>query len=167
MNPDKEDNIGVGNPLQSSDVKVFYAGLAKDGKKTRVTKRAAPMSPQMLSMIFKKSEFSETTVKWFKALTSMSFYACARISEILNLSALNFTFDLSRPSINGDKVIRWHEYKLTGRKAESGGKRLYNLHYACEGDCLCAKSNLDEWKQHAVQLRQSFVSSFKNVEKQN
>lgn len=80
------DGVCSGNPLSHPRVKKFFKGLGKE-MKTHSTRRAAPMSPHMLLMIFEfldlpRAPFAKPIKLWFKAVTSLAFYGCARISEV-------------------------------------------------------------------------------------
>ncbi|RHY70072.1 hypothetical protein DYB30_012350 [Aphanomyces astaci] len=64
-----------------------FKGLQKENKATHVTRRAAPMTKPMLKTLYafldRSNDTSKSFTLWFKVVTSLSWYACVRMSEAL------------------------------------------------------------------------------------
>ncbi|KAF0682363.1 Aste57867_25501 [Aphanomyces stellatus] len=152
-----KDGVGHGNPLTTSVVTGFVQGLKKEKKAIHVTRRAAPMSKPMLKMLYafvdQRATISEAFRLWFKALTSLSWYACARINEILGLCFSDVGLNKTVASMyDPSDEFTYHIYTLRDRKTESGNNRTYRL-YVAQDDFvqdICAKTHLDNWINFAM-----------------
>ncbi|RHY49206.1 hypothetical protein DYB34_010506, partial [Aphanomyces astaci] len=140
------DGQGYGNPMTSPVVLGCFKGLQKEKKATHVTRRAAPMTKPMLKTLYAfldhSNDISKSFTLWFKAVTSLSWYACARMSEVLGLCGKDFSLAKSTTSQQDPNVrLEYHEYTFHDRKTESGNDRTYRLHHCQElwDSDICAK----------------------------
>ncbi|RHZ06998.1 hypothetical protein DYB37_013389, partial [Aphanomyces astaci] len=90
-----------------------FKGLQKEKKATHVTRRAAPMTKPMPKTLYAFLDHSNDTSKsftlWFKAVTSLSWYACARMSEVLGLCRKDFSLAKSTTSQQDPNVrLEYH-----------------------------------------------------------
>ncbi|ETV74547.1 hypothetical protein H257_11065 [Aphanomyces astaci] len=90
-----KDGQGYGNPMTSPVVLGCFKGLQKEKKATHVTRRAPPMTKPMLKTLYafldRSNDTSKSFTLWFKAVTSLSWYPCARMSEVLGPRPVNKT----------------------------------------------------------------------------
>ncbi|RHY47259.1 hypothetical protein DYB30_006090 [Aphanomyces astaci] len=106
------------------------------------------------------NDISKSFNLWFKAVTSLSWYACARMSEVLGLCGKDFSFAKSTTSQQDPDVrLEYHEYTFHDRKPESGNDRTYRLHYCQElrERDICAKHHFDKSTEHVeTAMKHSF-----------
>ncbi|RQM29937.1 hypothetical protein B5M09_013458 [Aphanomyces astaci] len=109
------------------------------------------MPTTLYAFLDRSNDTSKSFVLWFKAVTSLSWYACARISEVRGLCGKDFSLAKSMTSQQDPNVrLEYHEYTFHDRKTESANYRTCRLHHCQElwDSDICAKHHFDTWIEH-------------------